>query len=103
MCIYSFFFPVAGKKRTPPDFTWMNSYQPKESSDQSAQLQHGVEGISSSVLNSNDDAGESEVDAAHHRLGGQQQKVDSTLSSPDVAVHRSSIATGEILRRWRDD
>ena len=88
--------PVVSKKRTPPDFSWMNAYQPKETADLQ---QQGADDVSP-VLKSNDDAGESEVDAAHHRLGGQP-KVDSNLSSPDVAVHRSSIATGKCNRRER--
>lgn len=82
----------------------MNAYQPKETVDLQ---QQGVDDVSLG-LKSNDTAGESEVDAAHHRLGGQP-KVDSNLSSPNVAVHRSSIATGKCNRRerivilaWRD-
>ena len=85
----------------------MNAYQPKETADPAAVQQQGADNVST-VLKSNDDAGESEVDAAHHRLGGQP-KMDSNLSSPDVAVHRSSIATGKWNRRertvtlaWRD-
>jgi hypothetical protein len=90
---YDVLQPVVSKKRTPPDFTWMNAYQPKETADPAAVQQQGADNVST-VLKSNDDAGESEVDAAHHRLGGQP-KMDSNLSSPDVAVHRSSIATGK--------
>jgi hypothetical protein len=77
---------VANKKRAPPNFSWLEVYNPQlvwESGSDSEPVTSTATETDSSSHNCHD------AIPAH-----LNQKTDSELSSPDVTAHRSSIATG---------
>lgn len=76
---------MANKKRTPPDFSWMSSYQPKEVDPAVVEAE-----LADAITENHQDGGGS-LPTSESVTSSQK---DSLLSSPDVTVHRSSIATG---------
>ena len=77
---------MANKKRAPPNFSWLEVYNPQlvwESSSDSEPV--------TSTATETDSSSHNCHDAIPTHLN---QKADSELSSPDVTAHRSSIATG---------
>ena len=83
-------FLVANKKRAPPNFSWLETYHPTET-----EPDPDSEPTAASTINEV----ESSTNNCHDGLPAHlNQKADSAVSSPDVTVHRSSIATG--LVNW---
>lgn len=82
-------FPAANKKRVTPDFSWMAAYHPKEV-DPSL-----VEAELAEAASETYESGGPPRDAKQFQSIPDHKAVESTLSSPDMTVHRSSIATGK--------
>lgn len=83
-------YSAANKKRAPPSFSWLEVYHPSEAEPASGPEPTSV----ASTPNEIEPASNVHChDAIPSHLN---QKADSALSSPDITVHRSSIATGTL-------
>lgn len=96
--ISHFHFPiachsVANKKRAPPNFSWLEVYHPSETERPAS----GTDLEPASVASTPNEV-EPSSNHCHDAIPAHlNQKADSALSSPDITVHRSSIATGITL------
>lgn len=80
---------MANKKRAPPNFSWLESYRPSET-----EAVPGTEPEVATVSMAEELDSCSSNNCRDARPAHSIQMVDSTMSSPDVTIHRPSIATG---------